>query len=123
MGESPKILTVEDSEFERMTIVKILKKNGYENVSEAENGERGLEKCVKDNPDLVLLDLRMPGMSGYDVLKELTAKHPAIKVIVVSILREQKNIKEALDNGAKAYITKPVKEEVLIKEIKNCLGG
>jgi two-component system chemotaxis response regulator CheY len=118
----PKIMTIEDSAFERAAIVSILKANKFNDVIEAENGEEGLKKYEKEKPNLVLLDLRMPGISGMDVLKELKKRDKNVKVIVVSIVRKQESINEALKLGASAYITKPVTKEKLIPEIKKCIG-
>jgi len=118
----PKIMTVEDSAFERAAIISILKESKFNDVIEAENGEEGLKKFEKEKPAIVLLDLRMPGISGMDVLRQLKKKDKNVKVIVVSIVRKQESIDEALKLGASAYITKPVTKEKLIPEIKKCLG-
>ena len=70
-----------------------------------------------------MLDLRLPGEpAGLDVFRELKKIDPAVKCIVVSILRKEESIKEALDLGVAAYVTKPVTKEKLISEIKKVVG-
>ena len=101
----------------------LLKKGGYEDVIEAENGSEGIEKYKLEKPDLVLLDLRLPGEpAGLDVYKELKKINMSVKCIVVSILRKEAAIKEALDLGVAAYVVKPVTEEKLLPEVKKLLG-
>ncbi len=118
----PKILIIEDSAFERKAISGMLKDAGYSDVIEAESGELGLKKFDEAKPDLVLLDLRMPGMSGMDVLAELKKKDNGVKVLIVSIIRKKETIDEALGLGVKAYVTKPVTSAKLVPEVKKALS-
>jgi len=118
-----KILLIEDSSFERKAIINMLKKSGYTENVEAEDGEQGLEKVKTEKPDLVLLDLRLPGMDGLECFKEMKKISPGIKVIVVTIVTRQESVDEASKLGAKAYIMKPVTEAKLIPEVKKVLGG
>jgi DNA-binding response OmpR family regulator len=100
----------------------MLKDAGYSDVLEAESGELGLKKFDEIKPDLVLLDLRMPGMSGMDVLTELKKKDNGVKVLIVSIIRKKETIDEALGLGVKAYVTKPVTSAKLVPEVKKALS-
>lgn len=118
----PKILIIEDSAFERKAISGMLKEAGYTDCVEAESGEIGLMKYDETKPDLVLLDLRMPGMSGMEVLNELKKRNSNVNVIIVSIIRKKETIDEALSVGVKAYVTKPVTSAKLILEVKKVLG-
>ncbi|MBS3148315.1 response regulator [Candidatus Woesearchaeota archaeon] len=118
-----RILTIEDSMFERKAIINLLRKGGYTDVIEAENGAEGVEKYKKEKPDLVLLDLRLPGEpAGLDVFRALKKINPAVKCIVVSIVRAKETMDEALKLGVKAYITKPVTEQKLVTEVKKVIG-
>lgn len=118
-----KILIIEDSAFERKAIINILGKEGYTEVEEAENGAEGLEKYQAAKADLVLLDLRLPGEpAGLDVFRELKKIDAGVKCIVVSIVRKEETVKEALDLGVKAYVMKPVTQEKLIPKVKEVLG-
>ena len=117
-----KILTVDDSAFERKAILNILNKAGYNEVIEAEDGEEGLEIYKKEKPDLVLMDMRLPGMDGLECLQELKKINPNVKVIVVSIVTRKETMDEATKLGAKGYIIKPITEDKLIPKIKEVLG-
>lgn len=101
------ILIVEDEAGFRRTYSDLFKHFGHE-VSEAENGDRGLEAALTKRPDLILLDLVMPGMSGYELLAKLKqdAATENIPVIIFSVLGEHSDIQRALDLGANDYIVK-----------------
>ncbi len=117
-----KILTIEDSAFERKAIINILKKGGYEDIVEAEDAEQGIEAYKTNRPDLVLLDLRLPGMDGLECFKKLKAINPKVKVIVVTIVTRQDSVDEAKKLGAVDYIIKPITEQKLLTPIKKVLG-
>ena len=91
-------------------------------IIEAETGEEGLEKYKSEKPDLVLLDLRLPGMDGIECFKELKKINSGIKVIIVSIVTRKDSIDECMKLGAKAYLIKPVTQNKLIEPIKKVLG-
>jgi len=117
-----KILLIEDSAFERKAIINMLKKAGYSDFVEAEDGEKGLQAYKSEKPDLVLLDLRLPGMDGLETFKELKKADAGVKVIVVTIVTRQESVDEATKLGAKAYIMKPVTEQKLVPEVKKVVG-
>lgn len=114
-----KILLIEDSIFERKAVSNILKKNGYTNLIEAEDGEQGILKCGTEKPDIVFLDLRMPGVDGLYVLDRIRELHPTVKVVIMSIIRDKKTIEDCLQRGAKAYVSKPVTEKKLISVLES----
>jgi len=116
-----KILTIDDSAFERGTIAEILNKAGYENVLEAETGEEGIEIYEKEKPDLVLLDLRLPGMDGVDCLKRLKKLNRMLKIIVVSIVTRQGIVDECKKLGAKDYVVKPIIEKKILTAVNKLL--
>jgi len=119
----PKILTIEDSAFERNAIINVLSKAGYKDIIEAATAGEGLKRYGEEKPDLVLLDLRMPDVEiGIDTLKKLIKLRAQAKIIVVSIVRDKETIDECIKLGAKAYINKPVTEGKLIPEVKKVLG-
>lgn len=102
-----KILIVEDEAGFRRTYSDLFKHFGHD-VVEASNGEEGLAAAKASQPDLVLLDLVMPKLDGYGVLKGLRADHKtaALPIIIFSVLGEQTDIQKALDMGADDYIIK-----------------
>ena len=118
-----KILIVEDSLFERKAIINLLKKGNYTEVVEATDGYEGVKKYREEKPDLVLMDLRLPGMmNGFDTFREIKKINPFVKCIVVSIIRKEETIKKAIELGIKDYITKPVTEIKLIPVVKKVVG-
>jgi DNA-binding response OmpR family regulator len=102
-----KILIVEDEPGFRRTYSDLFNHFGHL-VVEADNGKTGLELAKAEGPDLVLLDLVMPKMNGYEVLTELRhdSKTKDLPVIIFSVLGEQTDIQKALDMGANDYIVK-----------------
>lgn len=108
-----KILIVEDSAFERGAIKNLLGKLGYKETVEAANGDEGIEQYKKEKPDLVMIDIRMPGMSGLEMLRKIKGSDPNVKAIVISIVSDKAAQDEAKKLGVKAYIIKPVTQEKL----------
>ncbi len=104
---SHKILIVEDDDFLRSLAVTKLEKESF-TVFMAPNGQDGLEIAQKELPDLIILDLMLPIMSGFDVLAQLKAADTTkgTKVIVFSNLGEESDIKKCLDMGANDYLVK-----------------
>ncbi|HLP48356.1 MAG TPA: response regulator, partial [Candidatus Kapabacteria bacterium] len=116
-----RILVVDDEVPVRMSLGAFLEDCGYE-VLEAENGRVGLEKFKSENPDLVLVDLRMPEVDGLEVLLEITAQSPDTPVIVVSGTGFIGDVIEALHRGAWDYLLKPVIDmEMLRYAVKKAL--
>ena len=104
-----KILLVDDSAFERGVIKNLLKKLGHNDVVEAGTGEEGIEQYKKGKPNLILLDIRMPGMSGLEMLRKLQQLDPSsCNVVVISAVGADEAQEEAQKLGASAYVVKPV---------------
>ncbi|GAF67124.1 putative chemotaxis protein CheY [Bacillus sp. TS-2] len=106
MEQKEKILIVDDQYGIRVLLCEIFKKDGYQ-VFEAANGVLALEVIHKENPSLVLLDMKIPGMDGLEILKKLKETHPHIKVIMMTAYGELNLINEALESGAEAHFSKP----------------
>lgn len=111
--EDIKIIYIDDEEMLRENIGDYLEDSGF-TVIKAEDGERGLELIEGIKPDVVLLDLHMPGISGIEVLSIVKAKYPEIAVIIVSGAGEISYAIKALQNGAWDFITKPVEDMQVI---------
>jgi len=102
-----KILVIEDDKFLRKVINKKLSREGYE-VIEAVDGEKGLKAIKEEKPDLILLDIILPEMDGFEVLAEIK-EDPVlsqIPVIILSNLGEKKEVEKGLKMGAKDYLIK-----------------
>jgi twitching motility two-component system response regulator PilH len=117
------ILIVDDSPTEVHVLKSILEKNGY-NVLTASSGEEGIEKARQELPDLVLMDVVMPGLNGFQATRQLTngAETGAIPVIICTTKDQETDRVWGLRQGAKGYITKPVTEGDLIGKVKEALS-
>lgn len=112
------ILVVDDSKLMRTAITNTIHKLGYKVIGEAKNGFEAIEKFAELSPDLVLLDVNMPGICGIETAKRITTEHKNAKVVMVSARGEYELITQALISGAKSYISKPVGIENLQDTIK-----
>lgn len=110
-----KVLIVDDTAFMRMAIRTMLEKNGFEVVGEAENGITGVKKFVECCPDIVTMDITMPEMDGIQALKAIRQHDPKAKVVMVSAMGQECMVREAVLNGARTFIVKPFKEELVIQ--------
>lgn len=106
-----RILIVDDSAVMRLNLKKILTEAGHEVVGEAPNGKVALGMYEKLKPDLVTMDITMPIMSGVDATGMIINKYPEAKIVMISALNQKKMVYEALKNGAKHYIIKPIDKE------------
>ncbi|OWR26621.1 two-component system response regulator [Saccharibacillus sp. O23] len=101
-----KILIVDDQNGIRMLLNEVFGSEGYKTY-QAANGKEALNLLQKDRPDLVLLDMKIPGMDGLEILRHIKAFDPSIKVIMMTAYGELDMIKEAKDQGALMHFTKP----------------
>ncbi|MEB3101713.1 response regulator [Ferviditalea candida] len=113
---SYRILVVDDTHFMRKMAADYLKQNEYEVVGEASNGKEAVKLYEELRPDIVMMDLTMPVMNGLDATKEILKMDPEAVVLVCSASNQQAMIFDALDIGAKGYLTKPFNPERM-KEI------
>lgn len=103
----PRVLIVDDEPDLLNVLSEELPRRGYE-VDTVINGEDAIERIKQSPPDLVLLDIRMPGMGGLATLKQIRQTNPGIGVIVVTAVSDKRIAEEALNLGAHDYLTKPV---------------
>mgnify|MGYP000906046803 CR=1 FL=1 len=118
-----RVLIVDDAAFMRMAIRKVLEKNGFGVVAEAENGEVGIEQYLQHKPDIVTMDITMPEMSGIDALKEIKKHDVNAKVVIVSAMGQEALVREAIMSGAKSFIVKPYKEDHIIQTLNSVVAG
>jgi two-component system, chemotaxis family, chemotaxis protein CheY len=109
-----RIMIVDDSMMMRTTLRRILEKSGHEVVGEAVNGQQAIDDYPKYQPDLVTMDITMPGLSGIEAMKCILEFDPTANIIVASALGQKHIIFEALENGAKNYVLKPITEDKLL---------
>ncbi len=118
-----KILVVEDDKFLREMITRKLKKEGYE-VFQAVDGEEGLEKIRGEHPDLILLDLIMPGVGGFEVLEEAKEDKEIseIPIVILSNLGQKSEVDRGLELGAEDFLIKAhFTPKEIIKKVKEII--
>ena len=111
-----RVLVVDDDPQVRELLREFLTPKDYE-VIEAATGEEGIRRAREDRPHLVLLDINLPDKSGLDVLREIKASNPEMGVIMVTAIQEEEVGREAMQNGAFDYITKPLDLHYLEKSL------
>lgn len=119
----PKVLVVDDTVSELEVLSRILQKANIE-VIQATNGEDAIAMILSDPPDLVVLDVIMPGMNGFEVIRELRANHKTAKLPVVFCSQKNTQIDYSwgLDMGADAYLSKPIDRQQFINTIQRFLS-
>lgn len=108
MKEYVKILVVDDEVMMRNLILKILESEGYQ-ITMTSSGDEALAMLKENNYDLLLTDVKMPGMSGFELLKQVKKSWPDMVVIVMTGYGDAYTVKEALLLGADEYVSKPFK--------------
>ncbi len=111
MGERARgrVLLVDDEALIRMGMRAILQDLGYEVVGEAEDGQQAVQKVVALDPDVVIMDIKMPVMDGLEATRRIMASHP-VPIIVLTAYNQRSLVEEAADAGVLAYLMKPVRE-------------
>lgn len=119
-----KILLVDDHPMLRQGVAQLIEmEEGLRVIAQAGDGREAVRKCDELNPDLVLLDLNMKGMSGIETLKILKEKEPATKVVIFSVSDNQADVTAALRAGADGYLLKDSEPEDLLPAIKQAALG
>ena len=119
----PRVLIVDDSPTEIVKLRQILSKHGYD-VLTADSGEQGMEMVRAEHPDVVLMDIVMPGLNGFQATRQLS-RDPAtsaVPVIIVTTKDQETDRMWGQRQGAKGYLTKPVDGKLLIKTIESVLN-
>src|SRR5438270_5298201 len=115
-------LVVDDSVFARKNIIKMVQLFGGEIAGEAGDGLTAIAEFNRTKPDIVLMDITMPQMEGIEAVERIVRQYPEARIVMVSSVGYQENILAALQKGAKHFVQKPVKPEVLYEVVKYVLG-
>jgi two-component system chemotaxis response regulator CheY len=121
-GQPVRYLVVDDSVFARKNLVRMIESFGGTVVGEAGDGVTAISEYGKVQPDIVLMDITMPQMEGIEAAEQIVRQHPEARIVMVSSVGYQENIVAALQRGARHFVQKPVKPEVLYEVIKYVLG-
>ena len=119
-----KVLIVDDSETQRYSLSKIIEEQGHEAVTAAD-GESGIAAALDSHPDLILMDVVMPGLNGFQATRKISknAETADIPVIFVTTKDQETDRIWGMRQGASAYLTKPVDKKDLISAINEALGA
>ncbi|HUP22767.1 MAG TPA: response regulator [Thermoanaerobaculia bacterium] len=118
-GAQPSVLLIEDNEQNRYLVTFLLERHGFEVIS-ADTGPRGLALAEDGQPDLILLDIQLPGMDGYEVARHLRAlPHLAVvPIVAVTSYAMVGDRERTLAAGCNGYIEKPIRAETFVDEIR-----
>lgn len=116
-------LIVDDTLFVRMMLKQILVKSEFDVIGEAGDGAEAVAKYEALRPDLVLMDIIMPSMSGLDAVRTIMIRYPAARIVMCSALGQESVIAEAVSAGARDYITKPFVPDQVLRALRNTVGA
>jgi DNA-binding NarL/FixJ family response regulator len=121
--EQLRVVLVDDHPVYREGLARLLSQSGVEVVAQAGNGPDALSVVEEAAPDVVVMDLNMPGMSGVDVTRKLVQRNPASKVLVVSVSAQEEDVTEAILAGASGYVLKDGPVEEVVAGIQAAANG
>jgi two-component system chemotaxis response regulator CheY len=119
---SKRVLIVDDAAFMRMMIKSVLEKNDFEIVGEADCGEKGIEMFKQLKPDVVTMDITMPGIGGIEAVREIMKVDNGARVVMCSAMGQQAMVLEAIQLGAKDFIVKPFNQERILTAVRNAVN-
>ena len=115
------VLIVDDLAFIKIVLRDIIEKAGFRVIGEASNGEQAISLYQNTRPDVVLMDITMPGMDGLTALKKIREIDSAARIIICSALGQQQLIVQAIQLGAKDFIVKPFQPQRVVAALKKAL--
>ena len=118
------IMIVDDSPTDTHLLKKILEKNGFTTLTAAD-ASKGIEVAKREQPDLILMDVVMPGLNGFQATRELSSDPETSSIPVIIVTRKDQQVDRVwgMRQGASSYITKPVKEDTLLELISETLAA
>ena len=124
MSEKIRVLLVDDHTLFRSGIKSLLQRNeDFEVVGEAGDGLEGIKRARSLAPDVVLLDLHMPGVSGLEAVKVIAEEMPAVRILMLTVSEDAEDLMEALRSGASGYLLKNIETDVLVDAIRRTAQG
>jgi DNA-binding response OmpR family regulator len=124
IGERPVVLVIDDDEANRKLLNVLLRREGIHPLV-FERGEEGLNRLRREAPDLILLDVFLPGEDGFEILERIKSnpKTAHVPVVMFTVLGREKSRRRALEMGACAYVTKPFDMNHTVALIRDLLNG
>jgi two-component system chemotaxis response regulator CheY len=123
MSKRYKVLVVDDSAAMRMLITASLQDSEFDVVAQAKNGQEAVQLFKDTSPDVILLDIVMPGMSGVETLAQIMALDKNAVAIMASSMGTDDSVREALKTGAKNFLQKPIEQEALLKVLRTTVSS
>jgi len=120
---SERVLIVDDHPLTQEALASLLTQHGFEIVAQASNGDEAIKQAAKQQPDLVLLDLSMPGMSGLEALPEIRRVAPGSEVVVLTASGTEENLLRAIKGGASGYLLKTEPPSRIVEFLRGVING
>lgn len=118
-----RVLLIDDHALVRKGLEALLQSRGIEVVGSAGNGEQGIQLAKDTSPDIILLDIKMPGITGLETLEKLKADGVDIPVLMLSMSRDEADLARALREGAQGYLLKDMDPDELIPALNDAMAG
>ncbi|MEO5343872.1 MAG: response regulator transcription factor [Gammaproteobacteria bacterium SHHR-1] len=112
-----RLLLIDDHALFRMGLRELLQRRNLQVLDAVGSGEQGLEVLRHETPDVVLLDMRMPDLSGLDILKRLKQEYPKLPVVMLTTSRDERDLIDSLQQGAQGYLLKDMEPDELINAL------
>lgn len=123
-SDSIKVMLVDDHEVVLEGLIRILEKQGgIKIVAVARNAEEALEKVKRFPPDVIIVDIQLPGMNGIELIKRIKAGFPGIEAITLTVFDDEQFAKQAIKAGAIGYVIKDAAQEELVKAVRAAAKG
>jgi two-component system chemotaxis response regulator CheY len=122
MSEPKKVLICDDSIVMRKMINDILSRNGFNVVGQAKNGVEAVDLYSKLQPDLVTMDIIMPGEPGVEIVKKIVTIDSKARIMMVTGLSQKNLVLQAMENGAREFVVKPFEESALLEAAAKTIG-
>lgn len=116
---SKRVMVVDDSRIVQLQLKKILADTEYQIVAFCQSGEEALERYGEIQPDLVTMDILMPGIDGFETARQILKAYPNARILMVSSLAYDDTINEANDVGVKGFVYKPFERNQILESISN----
>jgi len=120
---SIRVLLIDDHALVRKGLEQLLQSRGIEVIASAGSGPEGIELALALNPDVILLDVKMPEMSGTETLRHLREQGVASPILMLTMSRDEQDLETALRNGATGYLLKDMEHEDLVPALQDAVNG
>ena len=122
-GGTLRVMLVDDHEFVRHAVAQALEAPDITVVAQASSGEAAVSLALGERPEVILLDIHLPGMSGIEVVRELAPKLPECKIVMLTVSATKMQVMEAIAAGAAGYLTKDLGPEALQRAVRGVRSG